>query len=325
MNRLICVLVTALLFAFPFPKASAHEVNPAYLEAIETAPDDFRVLWKQPLKDGRRLRLTPTFPETCARHDIGSRVSNGAVIETWRIQCDLDQADIAIDGLERTLTDVFVKVEFLEGRSVSALLRPSANSLSLNAASSSTPLLAYFRVGIDHIIFGYDHLLFVLGLCLLVRLRQLFLTITAFTVAHSITLGLSTMAGMGLPGAPVETVIALSLVLLAHEALTKLRGGVSLTSEYPWAVAFCFGLIHGFGFAGALANIGLPSDQEIWALLLFNLGVEFGQICFVILVFAIGWILIRLAKPLESHAKLAVAYLVGVSGTYWAFERMVGL
>ncbi|MFN3214799.1 MAG: HupE/UreJ family protein [Henriciella sp.] len=321
MRAIILVWLTVLSLS----SVSAHEVNPAYLEASERAPESFQVVWKQPLKDGRRLRLTPTFPDGCERQNFGTRFSNGAVIETWQIRCDLSQGDIRIEGLERTLTDVFVKVNFLDGRAVSSVLRPSANLLSLDAPATSAPLWAYFRIGIDHIIFGYDHLLFVLGLCLLVRLRQLLLTITAFTIAHSITLALSTMAGISLPGTPVEITIALSLILLAAEYVTVHRGGQSLTSQYPWGVAFGFGLIHGFGFAGALADIGLPTSLEVWALLLFNLGVEIGQICFVIAIFAIGWSLSHLSKLGVNKVKLAAAYLVGVSGTYWAVERLVGM
>lgn len=307
------------------PASTAHEVNPAYLELVETAPASFEVTWKQPLKDGRRLKLRPAFPDQCTSGDPRQRFAGGAVIETWQLNCALADGDIRIDGLERTLTDVFVKIEFQDRAAISGLLRPSANQLKLDASQTSAPLLAYFRIGVDHIIFGYDHLLFVLGLCLLVKLRQLFVTITAFTVAHSITLGLSTMAGLSLPGAPVETVIALSLVLLAREGITVLRGGTSLTSQYPWLVAFGFGLIHGFGFAGALSNIGLPQSQEISALLLFNLGVEAGQIVFVIAVFLTGWLLIQLSRHLEPIARQAAAYLVGISGTYWVIERLIGM
>lgn len=325
MTLFLRVLILAWLVAVPLSSASAHEVNPAYLEATERTPESFQIVWKQPVKDGRRLRLNPAFPEGCERQDIGTRISNGAVIETWQMQCDLSHGTIQIEGLERTLTDVFVRVSFLDGTAVSSVLRPSANRLSLEAPSSAAPLWAYFRIGIDHIIFGYDHLLFVLGLCLLVRLRQLFLTITAFTIAHSITLALSTMAGISLPGTPVEITIALSLILLAAEYVTVHRGGQSLTSQYPWGVAFGFGLIHGFGFAGALADIGLPTNLEVWALLLFNLGVEIGQIGFVIAIFALGWGLSRLAKPALPNAKIAAAYLVGVSGTYWVIERVMGL
>lgn len=318
-------IVVAWLVALFVSSANAHEVNPAYLEATERTPDTFQIVWKQPLKDGRRLRLNPAFPEDCERQTIGTRISNGAVIETWQIQCDLSHGTIQIVGLERTLTDVFVKVNFIDGREVSSVLRPSANLLFLDAPSSGAPLWAYFRIGVDHIIFGYDHLLFVLGLCLLVRLRQLFLTITAFTFAHSITLALSTIAGISLPGTPVEITIALSLILLAAEYMTVDRGGQSLTSQYPWGVAFAFGLIHGFGFAGALADIGLPTSLEVWALLLFNFGVEVGQIGFVIAIFAIGWCLGRLAKPALSRAKVSAAYLVGVAGTYWVIERLAGI
>lgn len=305
------------------PIAAAHEVNPAFLELTETESGQFDVVWKQPIKDGRRLKLDPVFPEDCEASPIAIEGAVGAVVSRWTLSCALNEGEIRVDGLDRTLTDVFVQIHRIDGSVASVVLKPAAAAFELGEETSSAPLLAYFRIGVDHIIFGYDHLLFVLGLCLLVRPAQLLLTVTAFTVAHSITLGLSTLAGITLPGPPVESVIALSLILLAREAITLQRGGRSLTSQYPWAIAFGFGLIHGFGFAGALADIGLPKDQEIWALLLFNLGVEAGQVAFVIALAVLTAGLTYVARNWLSRGKIAAAYLVGVSGTIWLVERVV--
>jgi hypothetical protein len=305
------------------PIAAAHEVNPAFLELTETESGQFDVVWKQPIKDGRRLKLDPVFPEDCETSPIALEGAVGAVVSRWTLSCALNEGEIRVDGLDRTLTDVFVQIHRIDGSVASVVLKPAAAAFELGEETSSAPLLAYFRIGVDHIIFGYDHLLFVLGLCLLVRPAQLLLTVTAFTVAHSITLGLSTLAGITLPGPPVESVIALSLILLAREAITLQRGGRSLTSQYPWAIAFGFGLIHGFGFAGALADIGLPKDQEIWALLLFNLGVEAGQVAFVIALAVLAAGLTYVARNWLSRGKIAAAYLVGVSGTIWLVERVV--
>lgn len=304
--------------------AVAHEVNPAFLELTEVETGQFEVVWKQPIKDGRRLKLDPIFPEGCEGSPIALEGAAGAVVSRWTLTCTLEQGEIRIAGLDRTLTDVFVQIHRLEGDDRSIVLKPAAAAFQLDQTSPNAPLFAYLRIGVDHILFGYDHLLFVLGLCLLVRARQLFLTVTAFTVAHSITLGLSTLAGVTLPGPPVEAVIALSLILLAREAITVQRGGQSLTSQYPWLIAFGFGLIHGFGFAGALADIGLPQNQEVWALLLFNLGVELGQVLFVLSLLVAAFLIGRVMQRGLALSKTAGAYLVGISGTIWLVERVSG-
>lgn len=324
MKRLFALLIAMFLVAgLPRP-AIAHEVNPAFLELTETETGQFEVVWKQPIKDGRRLNLDPIFPEGCEGTPISLEGAAGAVVSRWTVTCALDQGEIRIAGLDRTLTDVFVQIHRLNGDHLSVVLKPAAASFQLDETSPSAPLQAYLRIGVDHIIFGYDHLLFVLGLCLLVRPRHLLLTVTAFTVAHSITLGLSTLAGVSLPGPPVEAVIALSLILLAREAITVQRGGKSLTSQYPWLIAFGFGLIHGFGFAGALSDIGLPQQQEIWALLLFNLGVELGQALFVLVLLAAAFLMSRLYARALSLGKYLAAYMVGVAGTTWMIERIAG-
>lgn len=304
--------------------ANAHEVNPAYLELTQTGEEVFEVVWKQPLKDGRRLRLIPTFPESCENGPKSLERAPGAVIERWVLFCDLRAGEIEIDGLERTLTDVFVRISRLEGATITSVLRPTTSVLSLDEPVPGAPLLAYLWIGVEHIIFGYDHLLFVLGLCLLVRPSQLLMTVTAFTIAHSITLGLATLAGITMPGPPVEAVIALSIVLLGREALSVQAGRPSMTQSYPWLIAFGFGLIHGFGFAGALSEIGLPPDQEFWALLLFNLGVELGQIAFVIALLGAAFVLWRLVRRAEPITRTLAAYAIGVAGMFWLIERVSG-
>jgi len=321
--RLIHWLCVILVTSALFQSAEAHEVNPAYLELQEIGEQAFAVTWKQPLKDGKRLRLVPVFPEGCTQSAPVPRLAGAAVIEASHLTCDLRAGELRIDGLQRTLTDVFVRIEYQDGDLVSVLLRPNAASIALGQPQSGVPLFAYFSLGVEHILFGYDHLLFVLGLCLLVRARNLFQTITAFTIAHSITLALATLGNITLPGPPVEAVIAVSLVLLAREALTLQAGGQTLTARMPWLVAFGFGLIHGFGFAGALSEIGLPQNQEAWALLLFNLGVEVGQVVFVLCVFVISWLAVKTIRSSESIIKTAAAYCVGIAGTYWAIERLL--
>ncbi|MEM7327710.1 MAG: HupE/UreJ family protein [Pseudomonadota bacterium] len=324
MTKLLRWFSLFVLSALILCPSQAHEVNPAYLELQEVETDTFSVTWKQPLKDGRRLRLIPAFPDTCTRSEEAIRSVGAAVVETWNLACDLRQGDLRIDGLQRTLTDVFVRISYLNGDSVAVLLRPNATQFSLDTPQSGAPLLAYLWLGVEHILFGYDHLLFVLGLCLLIKIRNLFQTITAFTIAHSITLALATLGNVSMPGPPVEAVIAVSLVMLAREALRAQSGTETLTARLPWLVAFGFGLIHGFGFAGALSDIGLPTNQEAWALLLFNLGVELGQIAFVIAVLSAFWLVTQINRNWRQHLQFGAAYFVGIAGTYWAIERVLG-
>lgn len=319
---LLRLFVGFLCLCIGAPMAQAHEVNPAYLEVTETAPDRHAVVWKQPLKDGMRLRLTPVFPETCVAGPVQASLAPGIVVERWQLDCDLTTGSVRVTGLERTLTDAFVRVQRLNGDTITAVLRAGSDDVSLDREATSSPATAYLWIGVEHIWFGYDHLLFVLGMVLLVRLRQLFLTITAFTIAHSITLALSALAGVSLPGAPVEITIALSIVLLAREAIGRMRGEVTLSQTYPWLIAFGFGLIHGFGFSGALASIGLPKGQEVLALLLFNLGVELGQLAFIAVLVALGVLAFRLIKASERPLRYIAAYGIGIAGTYWALERI---
>lgn len=323
MNQIVRWLLCLVYCGLAALDVSAHEVNPAYLELEEVGDYTYAVTWKQPVKDGRRLRLVAAFPDGCAETDRTLRPVGAAVVETWTVTCNLRQGLLRIDGLQRTLTDVFVRISYANGDHIAIVLRPNSATLALDAPQSGAPLLAYLWIGVEHIIFGYDHLLFVLGLCLLIKVRNLFQTITAFTIAHSITLALATLQNISLPGPPVEAVIAVSLVLLAREALRAQSGTETLTAKMPWLVAFGFGLVHGFGFAGALSDIGLPEDQELWALLLFNLGVELGQIVFVVVVLMAAWLITQARRSWHRSAELAAAYFVGIAGTYWAIERVV--
>lgn len=321
MTRLVQLVLFALMIVGFAPMAGAHEVNPAYLEIKETTPGHYSVLWKQPIKDGRRLKIDPVFPDGCEKQNISVSPGPGTIVERWQTTCDLSSATIAISGLDRTLIDVFVRLERNTEEPLSAVLRPGHPALELSAPIR-IPVFAYLRLGVDHILFGFDHLLFVLGLMLIVQARQILLTLTSFTIAHSITLALSALAGLSLPGPPVEIAIAMSIVLLAVEALHYFKGQSPLSVRYPWAIAFGFGLLHGFGFAGALASIGLPAGTEVLALGLFNLGVELGQILFVGAVLIGSWLITRLARLSLPRLQHIAAYGVGIAGTYWVIERL---
>lgn len=318
-------IVLALLVLFTVTlTASAHEVRPAYLEVTETAPATYAVTWKQPVLDGRRLKLDPVFPEGCDRERERADAAGGTLVQRWEMHCDLSTGQIEIAGLERTLTDAFVRVDRLSGDDLSAVLRPGALRLDL-AAPTGAPAATYFRIGVEHILFGFDHLLFVLGLVLLVRPRQLLATVTAFTLAHSLTLAAAALGGLSLPGPPVEIVIAMSIALLGAETIYRSRGHETLSQRKPWLIAFGFGLVHGFGFAGALAEIGLPKGAEVLALLLFNLGVEVGQVAFVGAVLLLVFLATRFARLPLAPARIIAAYGIGITGAYWAIERIVNV
>ncbi|MEO9600245.1 HupE/UreJ family protein [Parasphingorhabdus sp.] len=303
--------------------ADAHEIRPAALELTEQADGNVAVIWKQPVLSGRKLKMRPVLPAQCAVPEQTQLDYVGtAILESWQATCRLDRGKIRIEGLEQTLTDVFVRLKFADGREQTRLLRPASAALSLDTEVNDSPAGAYLQIGAEHMLFGWDHLLFVLGLLLITPLRQLLWVITAFTAGHSVTLAITATGLVRLPSGPVELLIALSIFFLAIEAVRKQAGKTSLTIRHPWVIAIGFGLLHGLGFAGALADIGLPTGQEIWALLLFNLGLELGQLLFVAAILGGYWILGRL--PLDRQKWLAqpALFLVGSLGAYYTMVRV---
>lgn len=320
-------VLIGLTLACLAPSARAHEVRPAYLELRETSPNSFSIAWKQPINAGARLALRPILPPTCTSDGPAVLEPTAtAVIERWRVNCtaSLKGATIKIEGLERTLTSVYVQANWIDGKSAATLIQPSAPQATLGAGA--TPALArYILLGIEHILGGLDHLAFVAGLVLLVTgLRRLLISLTAFTLAHSITLALAALGGVSLPAAPVEACIALSIVLVGYEAVRLARGKPGLTAKAPWLAAFGFGLLHGFGFAGALAEIGLPERARAMALLLFNVGVEMGQIAVVALLLApLFWL--RSKPKAMDETRIAGGYILGGAGAFWLIQRLAGV
>jgi len=310
----------------------AHEVRPAYLQIDETAPGQFSVLWRTPVLAGMRLPLVLKLPEGVSdlKPPLFQELSDSRVERHWIDAGPQGLAGkrIEIAGLQLTITDVLVRVKFLDGRTQQSIVRPAQPWVEIAASQGSFAVLSsYVTLGIEHILFGYDHLLFVLALILIVRTtRVLVWTITAFTLAHSVTLALATLGVVHVPGPPVEATIALSIVLLAGEILRARRGAPSLAADWPWLVAFTFGLLHGFGFAGALTAIGLPSNAVPLALFGFNVGVELGQLMFIGAVLAALAALKRLPlpRPLAQHAMPAAAYAIGSLATFWLLERVAG-
>lgn len=321
-------IVIMLLVFFIYGNAVADEVRPGYLQLKETRDDVFSVIWKVPAKGDKKLSLKVQLPANCSdQTDRNSRRVNGAYIQYWIINCEagLVNKAIAISGLNMSSTDVLLHLEFNDGSSQSAHLTPASDSYLVPTRSSALQIVAtYTGLGIEHILLGIDHLLFVFALLLIVRgWRRLVATITAFTIAHSITLAAATLGLVHVPQQPVEAIIALSILLLAVEIVRGKQGRSGYAGSYPWLIAFIFGLLHGFGFAGALAEIGLPQQAIPLALIFFNVGVELGQLLFIAAVLLISWVLQQLKQPaLLAKAELVTTYAIGGVSSFWLFERI---
>jgi len=327
-SALLGIAIAALAF---MAGAVAHEARPAYLEITEIAPHRYNLLWRTPLLSGVRLPVALRFPDN-ARNitEPALRELSDSLVERRIIEASggLGGTRIDIVGLQATITDVLVRVQMLDGTYSTTLVRPSKPWIEVATSRSSLEVAtAYLMHGIEHILLGYDHLLFVLALILIVRRgRVLLITVTAFTVAHSITLSLAALGMVHVPGPPVEATIALSILLLACEIVRSDRGQASLTAQWPWLVAFSFGLLHGFGFAGALAEIGLPQGDIPLALFAFNVGVEAGQLIFIAAVLGAlqcaQWV--KFPAFVEHHARPVTTYAIGIMAAYWFIERLAG-
>ncbi len=327
--RLLVGFVVALGFAAP---ALAHEIRPALLDIVERSPGLFDVTWKVPMRGDMILGIAPALPPSL--EPIGppsDRLIPGARVQRFTCKGSaqaLIGERISIDGLSSLQIDVLLRIELADGTSHSAILRPSSPYFDVPArASKADVALSYTRMGMIHILEGVDHLLFLFAMLLLVTgLRKLLLTITAFTVAHSITLALATLGAVNVPPGPTEAVIALSIVFLAVEIIRQHRGEQIVTAKYPWVVSFAFGLFHGLGFAGALSEVGVPSHEVPLALLMFNVGVEAGQILFVIAVVGLLAVLHRVRWPKQlarPWSRRLVPYLIGCIAAFWTIERVV--
>lgn len=336
----ISLLLLILEFCCGFlPAASAHEVRPGYLELSEGVTGTWDVLWKVPVRDGKRLGLEVVFPVNCVKKNYNGRLSGGAYIERWQIKCSapLYEESITISGLEYTRTDVLTRVIRSDGTSQTERLTPRSTTFMVSRVDSwSDVIFTYVPLGIVHILLGIDHLFFVLALLFLVNSwPRLIGTVTAFTLAHSITLALAALGLVRIPQPPVEAVIALSIVFVAGEIIHVRQGKVGLAGRSPWIAAFVFGLLHGLGFAGALHEVGLPETAIPLALACFNIGVELGQLTFVILIF-IFFLFIRVSsrylckrwKPESSWVvadviAVPVSYCIGTLAVFWVVERTV--
>jgi len=324
MKRLVLFFVLAAALT---RTAFAHEMRPAYLELRQTGPETYDVLFKVPGGgENQRAGLYAELPADCVKVAAPrSAFVNNAFTERWSVKRAGGMAGgtIEIVGLSATATDVLVRLQSLDGRSQILRLTPDRPSFVVAAAPSRWRVAAtYVRLGCDHILLGVDHLLFVLGLLLIVPDRWMLLkTISAFTLAHSLTLAVATLGYASAPIPPLNAAIALSILFLGPEIVRYRRGETSLTIRHPWVVAFAFGLLHGFGFASGLTTIGLPHGEIPVALLFFNVGVEAGQLGFVGLVL----LLERSFRALEIRwprlVELAPGYAVGSLGAFWTIQR----
>ncbi len=322
------LLAVACLLATLAGPAAAHQFTPAYLELSETETGLVEVVWKLPLKNGQPLPMEPVLPAGCETTiPAATRKLPNAVIATWQVRCTSLVGDsIHIAGLEQLPTDVLVRVNWFGGGSQTVRLTPNQPGFLVEAEPGAARVAwTYLVLGVEHILAGIDHLLFVAALLLLVQgWKRLLKTVTAFTLAHSLTLALATLGHVRLPSPPVEAAIALSILFLAAEIVHGRRGHPGLTARAPWVVAFSFGLLHGLGFAGALAEVGLPSQAIPLALLFFNVGVEVGQIAFIAAALMTWAVVSRVPVRAPAWAANLPAYAIGTVAALWFIERVVG-
>ncbi|QJF50287.1 HupE/UreJ family protein [Roseobacter ponti] len=331
--QVLFVLFVLIMHTGP---AAAHALQPGYLEITQMSDAGFRIVWKKPDVAGRPMSIHVRLPAACDMASPPPPSYDGRVWSSiWLTTCagGLDGQPVVIEGLETTRTDVLVRYRPASGPVRSERLTPQKTGFVIPANPSALSVLrSYIPLGVEHILGGIDHLLFVFALLLIIRDRwRLLFAITAFTVAHSITMAAATLKWVSLPGPPVEAVIALSIMFLASEILQQKRDQERLSERYPWAVSFSFGLLHGFGFAGALADIGLPQTDIPLALLAFNTGVELGQLIFVAAVLCVAMLLrcvwpamVCRARAPNSAFLVGSAYFIGALSAFWFIERVTG-
>ncbi|WP_170763854.1 HupE/UreJ family protein [Ruegeria lacuscaerulensis] len=332
MRSVFCLLL-AVWMVGAGKSAHAHALDPGYLDLRQLASETWQVLWRQPDVNGRPMGIDARLPEHCVPARGPEPISDGvAWMSAWVVECNAGLAghSITIDGLETQRNDVLVRLQPLNSNATTLRFTPNAPSQIIPERPTTwIVFLSYFQLGFEHILEGWDHLLFIFALLVLVRSPwRLVGAVTAFTVAHSITLALATFGVLHVPGPPVEAVIALSIVFLALEILKHKDGQLRLSEQYPWIVCFCFGLLHGLGFAGALSEIGLPSQDIFAALLAFNIGVEAGQLTFIAVILFTIFLWRRLAPSLSTDAQpIAIpltGYFIGCVSIFWLVERVSG-
>ena len=327
-RRLIAMILAWL--AVTAGSAAAHEVRPALLRLTVTGPGAYQATWKQPAVGDMAIRLIPRLSSGALDRPPDSQsAAPGFLIRAWRVVRGqpLDGQTVSVEGLSQSVTDVIVKVEG-GGADFETVLRPASPTAVLKLSGpAGIAIPGYLRLGVEHILTGADHLMFVLGLLLLVGPNwRIVKAVSAFTVAHSLTLALAALGYIHFPSAVIEALVALSIVFVAIELVPAPDRPPSLTRRHPWLIAFTFGLLHGMAFAGALAQIGLPPGAAPAALFLFNVGVEIGQLLFIAGAVAAILILrvLRRRAPFDTTAlaRVVPAYAIGGFACYWLIERL---
>ena len=317
------VVLGAVLFSV---SAFAHELRPAYLQLHEEKPGEFSVFWKTPMLGDAKLALEPEFSgDAKAITPITTRSPLGASIQQWMLRAsNLRGQTLHILGLESTMTDTLVQMEFADGTEWTKLLTPQQPAAVIPMTSSRMETAdAYMKLGVLHILTGVDHLLFILALIIITDGGwKLVKTVTAFTVSHSITLTAATLGYVHVPQRPVEAVIALSIVFVACEIIHRRQGRSGLTEQWPWIIALTFGLLHGLGFAGALSDVGLPARHIPLALLFFSCGVETGQFLFIAAVLTLVAVAHWVRVPFPRWAELVPPYAIGTVAMFWVIQRI---
>ena len=325
-RRALALLALTLALALALP-AAADELRPGYLELTQQDAARWRMVWKAPVLGGLAMHARPQIPAFCRQSAPVTRLENAALVAESQLACsrDLAGSSVGLAGMDAAFTDALLRVMPLSGAVQAVRLTP-AQPFALVAAVPDRWEVArsYFGLGVDHILTGYDHLLFVAALVLLLmRVGVVVRAATAFTLAHSLTLAGTTLGVIGLAQAPVEALIALSIVFMAVEIIKQDPAQPRLSERLPWLIAFVFGLIHGFGFAGALREIGVPQSDVATALLTFNLGVEVGQLLIIAVTLSALAAIRGFWPAMLRRAKLAAGYAIGITASCWLIQRIV--
>ncbi len=332
MRRVSLSLAVVALFLSAVVPGRADEFKPAYLQLTQVDQDTYDVLWKIPaIDESTTLKVKPQFPDgTEALTKVRGTFSRGVTVQRWRIRVPhgLDGQAVIFSHLSETRIDVLARLVRLNGSvQLERILPVRPRFVAKPSPGSLEVVETYTVLGIEHILTGFDHLLYVLGMLILVGgWRRIVATMSAFTATHSLTLTAAALGWVHVPQPPVEACIALSILFVAREIVQVHRGRPSITARWPWVVSFTFGLMHGFGFAGALAEVGLPQSSIPTALLFFNVGVEIGQLLFVAAVLAVIAVGRRAAQrvrlPQPDWLWRVAPYAIGALASFWLVERV---
>jgi hypothetical protein len=325
MKALAILMLAAALSGAP---AWAHPLSPALLDLRESADGLVHVTWKMSALRLSGSDLRPTLPAHCRSvSEAAEKEAADSITTEWTVDCrpqGIVGQRLGVEGLAEARTDALIRLALADGRVVQAVARASEPFVVVQAlARPATVVTGYLKLGFEHILSGPDHLLFVLGLLLLAGGgRRVLGTVTAFTMGHSITLTLAVLGVSKIPSAPVEVAIALTIYVLAVELARGSVRGPTLVGRFPWAMAFAFGLLHGFGFAGALREAGLPAGEVPRALLSFNVGIELGQLTFVGAVLTAGTVIGPWLPVIAARSRRLAVYAMGALSAFWCFERL---